>query len=173
MKTLLVPAIFGLVLVVIAIVVRSGALARKNPGEPINSAMRAAMEAPQFSTEDAKIIAEKYPTAKKLSSGLLYIVHAPGEGEPPSVGASVTVHYDGRFLDGKTFDSSREKKRPFVFRVGVGDVIKGWDEAFLGMKKGERRTLIIPHWLAYGETARGPIPPRATLVFDAELLDIK
>ncbi len=173
MKTLLVPAIFGVILLTIAFVVRSGLLARKNPGAPINSSMRAAMDNPQFSSADAKIISEKFPTAKKLPSGLLYVVHTPGEGPSPTVGASVTVHYHGHFLDGKTFDSSIEKNRPFVFHVGVGDVIKGWDEAFLSMKKGERRTLIIPHWLAYGETARGPIPPRATLVFEAELLDFK
>jgi FKBP-type peptidyl-prolyl cis-trans isomerase len=129
--------------------------------------------APQWSAEDEAIIAEKFPNTRKTPSGLLYIVRAPGEGSTPSFGSRVTVNYEGRFLDGMKFDSSYDRKEPFTFTVGVGKVIKGWDEAFQSMKKGEKRTLIVPYWLGYGDMARPPIPPRATLVFDVELLSFR
>ena len=84
----------------------------------------------------------------------------------------VVAHYDGRLLDGSRFDSSYERGKPFEFQLGMGRVIKGWDEAFATMKKGERRTLIIPHWLGYGEKGSPPkIPGRATLIFEVELID--
>jgi FKBP-type peptidyl-prolyl cis-trans isomerase len=76
-------------------------------------------------------------------------------------------------MDGTKFDSSRDRGTPFTFRVGTDAVIKGWDEAFATMKKGEKRTLIIPWWLAYGERGKGPIPSRATLLFEVELLEIR
>ena len=152
--------------------VRAGLLARDNPGQPINSAMRVALNKsmPQWSAADEAIIAEKFPGAHKTASGLLYIVRAPGEGPTPTVGARVTVNYEGKFIDGMKFDSSYDRKEPFTFTLGIGKVIKGWDEAILGMSKGEKRTLIVPHWLAYGDKSRPPIPPRATLVFEVELV---
>ena len=168
--------LLGLTLLTIALVVRSGIFARKNPGQPINSAMREALEdegLPQFSTADAAVIAQKYPTAFKLPSGLRYVVRDPGTGTAtPAAGDRVTANYDGRLLDGTPFDSSYKRGQPLTFRVGVGDVIKGWDEAFLRMKKGEKRTLIVPYWLGYGISGRPPtIPPRATLVVEVELID--
>jgi FKBP-type peptidyl-prolyl cis-trans isomerase len=171
-------ALLGVALLTIALVVRSGILARKNPGKPINSAMREALDnngVPQLNTEDARIIAEKFGTAHKLPSGLLYVERAPGTGTAtPQVGNQVTAHYDGRLLDGTPFDSSYKRGEPITFTVGVGQVVKGWDEAFLSMKKGEKRTIIIPYWLGYGVTGRGPtIPPRATLVFDVELVSFR
>lgn len=169
--------LLGSALLTLAIVVRSGMFARKNPGEPINAAMRAALAetAPQLTTEDAMQIAQKYPTAYTTSSGLKFVERDPGAGSHhPVVGDLVEVNYEGRFLDGSRFDSSYQRGRPFTFRVGTGAVIKGWDEAFLTMKKGAKRTLIIPYWLAYGVQGKPPvIPPRATLVFDVELLDIR
>jgi len=171
-------ALLATVLMTIALVVRSGLLARKNPGKPINTAMREALDndgVPQLSSEDARILAEKYATARKQPSGLLYIERQLGTGTAtPQRGMQVTAHYDGRLLDGTPFDSSYKRGEPITFRVGTGEVIKGWDEAFLGMKKGEKRTLIIPYWLGYGVTGRGQtIPPRATLLFDVELLDFR
>lgn len=173
MRSFVVLLLLGLVLATIAIVVRSGILARKNPGRPINSAMRMAMEAPQLSTADAAIVAERYGNAHRTPSGLLYVVHSPGNGPTPSVGSTVTAHYEGRLLDGTVFDSSVEKGRPLNFVLGRGQVVKGWDEAFLTMRKGERRTLIVPYWLGYGESGYKVIPAKATLVFEVELLDFK
>ena len=173
MRSFFILALLAVTLGTIAIVVRSGMLARKDPGKPINSAMRAALETPQFSTEDAMIIANKFPNARKTPSGLLYVVHAPGDGPMPFKGQIVTVDYTGTFLDGRKFDASADREGPFNFQVGFGRVIAGWDEAFMGMKKGERRTLIVPYWLGYGEKGRGKIPPRATLLFEVELLAIR
>ncbi len=162
----------GALLLVLAFAVRSGWFARKNPGKPINSAMRAAMEEPQLSTEDALIIAKRWPTARKLPSGLMYVVHAPGEGMPPLKSQIISVKYTGTFLDGSKFDASADHGGTFNFQVGMGRVIAGWDEAFLGMKPGEKRTIILPYWIAYGEKGRGKIPPKATLVFDVELVGV-
>lgn len=173
MRSIFVLALLAVTLGTIALVVRSGLLARKDPGKPINSAMRAALETPQFSTEDAGIIANRFPNARSLPSGLLYVVHAPGEGPTPFKGQIVSVAYTGRFLDGTKFDASADHGGPFNFAVGFGRVIPGWDEAFMSMKKGEKRTLIVPYWLGYGEKGRGKVPPRATLVFEVELLAIQ
>ena len=164
-------------LLTLALVVRSGMFARKEPGRPINAAMREAMaeESPQLSEADASLIRQKYGNARRLHSGLLYVERNPGTGNStPGSGQEVIVHYDGRLLDGTPFDSSYQRGAPFTFRLGSGAVIQGWDEAFLTMKKGERRTLIIPYWLAYGLGGRPPaIPPRATLVFEVELIDFR
>ena len=167
--------LLGVVLATIAIVVRSGMLARKNPGRPINSAMREALNAdhPQFSTDDAMLIAKTWGNAHKLPSGLQWVERAPGTGDAtPHIGDEIICNYDGRLLDGTRFDSSYTSGVPFVFRVGTGAVIKGWDEAFLTMHQGEKRTLIIPHWLGYGVRGSPPkIPGKATLIFEVELID--
>ncbi len=124
--------------------------------------------------KDAALIKEKWPNATKTSSGLMYVITKEGEGPTPKKGQKVKAHYTGTLLSGKKFDSSRDRGKPFEFPVGMGRVIRGWDEAFLDMKKGEKRTLIIPHFLAYGERGRPPtIPPKATLVFDVELIDFE
>jgi FKBP-type peptidyl-prolyl cis-trans isomerase len=167
--------LLGVTLGTIALVTRSGLLWRDNPGRPINSAMREALDrkAPQWNVNDEQLVLQQYGNAHKHSSGLRYVVRAQGTGnETPTIGAEVICHYDGRLLDGTPFDSSYQKGAPFTFRLGTGAVIRGWDEAFLTMKRGEKRTLIVPYWLAYGEKGtRGKIGPRATLVFEVELLD--
>lgn len=167
--------LLGTLLITAALITRSGILARKNPGRPINSAMREALNAehPQLSGDDEMLIAKTYGTAHRLPSGLRYLVRAPGTGEAtPRIGDEVICHYAGRLLDGTSFDSSYRRGAPFTFRLGTGSVISGWDEAFLKMHKGEKRTLVVPHWLAYGEKGRPPtIPPKATLVFEVELID--
>lgn len=169
--------LLGVVLITIALVVRSGLLARKDPGRPINSAMRQALAeegTPELSPADAEVIRREYPTAHRTKSGLIYLVRSPGGPGSPRIGDEVIAHYEGRLLDGTRFDSSFAQGVPLTFRLGTGAVIKGWDEAFLTMQKGEKRTLIIPYWLAYGETGRAPnIPPRATLVFEVELIDFR
>ncbi|HLP42969.1 MAG TPA: peptidylprolyl isomerase [Fibrobacteria bacterium] len=110
--------------------------------------------------------------AKATPSGLKYVVTKPGAGPKPQAGNTITVHYTGKLEDGTVFDSSHKRNQPATFKIGVGMVIPGWDEALLDMAKGESRTLIIPYNLAYGEQGRPPvIPPRATLIFDVDLLD--
>ncbi|MCP4669766.1 MAG: FKBP-type peptidyl-prolyl cis-trans isomerase, partial [Desulfobacula sp.] len=117
---------------------------------------------------------KEYPDAVKERSGLMYVLKEKGSGEKPANGSKVKVHYTGKFLDGKVFDSSIERGEPIEFAVGVGQVIKGWDEAIVTMKKGEKRTLLIPYWLAYGKHGYpGAIPPESHLVFDVELIDFK
>lgn len=132
------------------------------------------LQAESAHLEQLAEISKLYPNAKATASGLHYIVSKPGSGEgKPSKGDMVTAHYVGTLLDGQPFDSSRERGRPFSFPVGMGRVIAGWDEAFLDMKKGETRTLIIPSKLGYGAKGSGPIPPNSVLVFEVELLDFK
>lgn len=107
-------------------------------------------------------------------SGLKYVDLQPGTGATPKQGQTVTVHYTGTLLDGSKFDSSRDRGQPFQFRIGVGQVIKGWDEGVGSMKVGGRRKLTIPPDLAYGSRgAGGVIPANATLEFDVELLGVK
>ena len=105
-------------------------------------------------------------------SGLKYTVSETGEGEKVGVNKKVKVHYTGSLTDGTVFDSSVERGVPFEFVVGVGQVIRGWDEALADMRKGEKRTLTIPPDLGYGAGGHPPvIPPSSVLIFDVELLD--
>ena len=94
-----------------------------------------------------------------------------GEGDTAHTGQFVSVHYTGWLTNGSKFDSSKDRDEPFMFALGGGMVIKGWDEGVQGMKEGGQRTLIIPATLGYGARgAGGVIPPNATLKFDVELL---
>jgi peptidylprolyl isomerase len=108
------------------------------------------------------------------ASGLEYIEITVGTGPSPQRGDTVQVHYTGTFPDGRKFDSSVDRGQPFEFRLGMGQVIEGWDEGVALMKVGGKATLITPPQLAYGEMgAAGVIPPNATLHFDVELLAIR
>ena len=176
MRSVFVLALLGVIFATIAIVVRSGMLARKNPGQPINSAMREAFGVQELPARDATVIAQKYPGARETPAGLRFLVRKAGTGtETPQPGQTVSVHYEATFLDGTKFDNSYDKGRgPFNFTYGTGAVILGWDDALATMKRGEKRTLIVTYWLAYGEKGiRGKIEPKATLIFELELLDFK
>ena len=106
-------------------------------------------------------------------SGLKYTDEVVGTGESPSKGKDVTVHYTGTLTNGKKFDSSVDRNQPFTFTIGIGQVIKGWDEGVLTMKVGGKRKLTIPPELGYGTRgAGGVIPPNATLIFDVELISV-
>jgi len=124
--------------------------------------------------EFGKEMKEQYPEAVTTESGLMYVLKEKGSGENPSKGAEVKVHYTGKFMDGKVFDSSIDRGKPIEFTLGVGHVIKGWDQAISTMKKGEKRILLIPYWLAYGKQGYpGAIPPESHLIFDVELIDFQ
>ncbi len=97
-----------------------------------------------------------------------------GTGKEAKDGNTVTVHYTGTLTNGKKFDSSKDRKQPFSFQLGRGEVIKGWDRGVKGMKEGGIRKLTIPSHLGYGERGAGAdIPPNATLLFDVELLKVE
>jgi FKBP-type peptidyl-prolyl cis-trans isomerase FkpA len=107
------------------------------------------------------------------ASGLTIEEMTVGTGAAAATGQSVTVHYTGWLTNGTKFDSSKDRNDPFVFPLGAGRVIKGWDEGVQGMKVGGKRKLTIPPALGYGARgAGGVIPPNATLVFEVELLGV-
>ena len=108
------------------------------------------------------------------ASGLQFEELTVGSGNSATAGQKVSVHYTGWLTNGTKFDSSKDRGEPFIFPLGKGHVIKGWDEGVAGMKVGGKRKLTIPPQLGYGARgAAGVIPPNATLVFEVELLDAK
>ena len=128
--------------------------------------MAALLAVPAFAAQEAKKTVTN-------ASGLKYVDVVVGKGASPAAGKQVKVHYTGTLEDGKKFDSSVDRNEPFSFTIGVGQVIKGWDEGVMTMKVGGKRKLIIPSKLGYGAQGAGrAIPPNATLLFDVELLDV-
>jgi len=128
--------------------------------------MAALLAVPAFAAQEAK-------KTVTTASGLKYVDVVVGKGASPTTGKTVKVHYTGTLENGKKFDSSVDRNEPFSFTIGVGQVIKGWDEGVMTMKVGGKRKLIIPSNLGYGARgAGGAIPPNATLLFDVELLDV-
>lgn len=112
--------------------------------------------------------------AQKTASGLYYIINQAGTGPQPKSGDMVKVHYTGKLLNGKVFDSSIPRGQPIDFQVGVGMIIPGWEEGVMLMREGSKGTLIIPSTLAYGaEGSGGVIPPNSVLIFDIDLLSVK
>lgn len=122
-----------------------------------------------------KSVEEKPVVSKSMGdeSGLKIEDIKVGQGAEVKAGNAVMVHYVGTLVNGKKFDSSRDRGTPFSFMLGAGQVIKGWDEGVAGMKVGGKRKLTIPPELAYGARAIGSIPPNSTLIFEVELLGVK
>jgi FKBP-type peptidyl-prolyl cis-trans isomerase len=178
MRSFLVIFCLGSALLTIALVARSGILARENPGEPINAAMRRALadKAYQFPEADANLIAQKYPGTEDTPNNARYLVLRPGEGEAsPQKGQAVTVHYAASFLaNGEKIDASADHGGPYNFVVGQPNILIGWTDALYRMKKGEKRVVILPYWLAYGEKGqRGKIPGKVSIVMEIELVDFR
>lgn len=149
-------------------------------GLPVNQAPEAIATVAEM-PENSLIAQVPTPTTKKVEasnnyvttpSGLKYLDMVEGSGATPEAGQTVIVHYTGTLEDGTKFDSSRDRKQPFQFKLGASQVIKGWDEGIASMKVGGRRQLVIPPELGYGSRGIGPIPPNSTLIFDVELLRI-
>jgi peptidylprolyl isomerase len=124
---------------------------------------------------DIAQIQAKYPDAQQSASGIRYIIQKEGSGAKPTSGKTVSVTYKGFFLSGSVFDASDVHGGPLEFQVGSGSVIPGWDETLLDMKLGEKRLVIIPPELAYGDrdAGNGAIPANSFLVFEMELVRIR
>lgn len=128
----------------------------------------------QQETLTQQYIAERGIREQPKESGLYYIELKKGTGPKAKQGDRLTVHYNGKFLDGRLFDSSYKRKEPFTFVLGENSVIPGWEEGFKYMNKGTKSIFIVPSKLAYGKEGYGNIiPPFATLVFEVELLNIE
>lgn len=113
------------------------------------------------------------PGPVRTQYSMRYVDVAVGAGKPAEPGKVYVVQYTGWLLDGTKFDSSRDRPEPFSFQQGQRKVIPGWDAGFEGMRVGGKRRLFIPYQLAYGEKGRNKIPPKAELIFNVELMDVK
>lgn len=127
----------------------------------------------EFAANQLKMVEDMKAGMEVTASGLYYKITKTTDGVAPKAGDEVAVHYAGRLVDGSEFDSSFKRNEPITFSVGIGQVIKGWDEGILLLKEGETGTFLIPSELGYGARgAGGVIPPNAWLVFDVELVKV-
>jgi FKBP-type peptidyl-prolyl cis-trans isomerase len=133
-----------------------------------------AASAQSLTPEQTKALVAISDGTTTTPSGLRYKILRPGTGVQPQKGQTITAEYVGKLLDGTVFDASANHPAAFQFAVGMGQVIQGWDEAFASMKKGEKRLIIVPPALGYGEKGMVPvIPPNSWLVFEVELVGIR
>jgi FKBP-type peptidyl-prolyl cis-trans isomerase len=120
-----------------------------------------------------KVVEKEVTTKDGKKATLKYVDLVEGKGNAVKSGDNVEVHYTGMLTSGKKFDSSHDRNMTFEVKIGVGKVIKGWDEGIVGMKEGGKRKLTIPPELGYGDQNVGPIPANSTLIFEVELVKIK
>ncbi len=139
------------------------------------------MAAPAPRATDAAALAAKFPPAaptpkgesKSTKGGVVYETIKEGTGPALTAGQKATLHYVGSLESGEVFDSSRKRQQPMLVTIGVDGLIAGWNQGVPGMKVGEVRKLVIPPDLAYGDAGKSPsIPPKATLIFEIELVSI-
>ena len=131
-------------------------------------------KAEEFAANQQKLVDDLKAEMQSTPSGLYYKITKATNGAAPQRGDEVAVHYAGKLVDGSEFDSSFKRNQPIDIPIGVGQVIKGWDEGIMLLKEGETATLLIPSELGYGSAgAGGVIPPNAWLIFDVELVSVK
>jgi FKBP-type peptidyl-prolyl cis-trans isomerase len=157
------PMIIAIVVIVIAAAIFF--VSKKKNNDAFTTSDTSTTTQPTTSTEPAQ------PQSGEPKVEIVDVV--VGKGAEAVNGKSVTVHYTGTLKDGTKFDSSVDRKEPFTFSLGAGQVIKGWEEGIQGMKVGGKRKLTIPPEKAYGNNAVGAIPANSVLIFDVELLDVK
>jgi FKBP-type peptidyl-prolyl cis-trans isomerase len=170
MKSLIPVFILGFVLLALVLTARCTQKkmheyeTRNSPEESENAGANALAE--------RHLMEERFPDTIARRDGIRFRILKDGEGEKPIAGSQVRAHYEGRLLDVTVFDSSYSRGEPYEFTLLAGKVIRGWDESVIDKRKGEKRLIIVPSDLAYGERGRPPIiPPRAPLVFEIELVD--
>ena len=148
----------------------------KKKKDIVEPAKRKAMDVDKDSKKKPKSEqpAEKKSKAKKYPNGfeIHEVQQGKASGKLAKPGKRISVRYTGRLTNGKVFDQTKGKKT-FQFRLGVGEVIKGWDRGFEGMRVGDKRKLVVPPQMGYGSSKVGPIPANSTLIFDVELIDVK
>ena len=148
----------------------------KKKKDIVEPAKRKAMDVDKDSKKKSKSEepAEKKSKAKKYPNGfeIHEVQQGKASGKLAKPGKRISVRYTGRLTNGKVFDQTKGKKT-FQFRLGVGEVIKGWDRGFEGMRVGDKRKLVVPPQMGYGSSKVGPIPANSTLIFDVELIDVK
>ena len=163
-------------------IIRNGSLAAQFKADQAafdallkENTLSAAGKAKSQRDSDIAEINAKYPGAIQTPSGIKYIIQKQGTGIKPAAGKTARVNYRGYLLSGQVFDSTDMQGRPFEFPVGAGRVIRGWDETVIDMKIGEKRLVIIPPELAYGErgAGNGAIPPNSFLIFEMELIGVR
>jgi len=150
------------------------AVKAEEPAKTAPKAPKAEMPSEKPAPNPAKEAPKAEAKKVKTETGLEYEIIKEGTGAAPKAGQTVVVHYTGWLTDGKKFDSSVDRGKPFKFQLGAGRVIRGWDQGLALMKVGDKRKLTIPPELGYGARgAGGAIPPNATLIFEVELLGIE
>ncbi len=152
--------------------VQAGCTKREEPPPPTATAPKPPPSSTEevWTAEQIAFLTEKFGELQRSPTGLYHKILQPGTGDAkPARAIKCKVNNRGTFLDGRVFDETRGT--PFQFRVGVRNVIKGWDEAVADMHQGEKRLIVVPYWLGYGVQGKIPyIMPRTTLVFEIELL---